>query len=287
MDDAAADPADLRRSLAYIRKINTLLGYTRATLGHLERFSRGWSPGQTIRFLDVATGSADIPRAILRWAGRRGFDVRIVAVDLHATTLKLAAVGERPTPSPGTPGEGRGEGSGPLSPPRERVRARGEHEASSGKAMPSDVSHFPLTPALSRGGEREDAGLRNGPRGALDFVQADALHLPFADGSFDYALTAMFLHHLDDDAAVTVLREMARVARRGIVAADLLRHRRAYAWITLLTLLAGPMVKHDARASVAQAFTKREVLALREAAGIPFARYYRHFGHRFALAGEW
>ena len=63
----------------------------------------------------------------------------------------------------------------------------------------------------------------------------------------------MFLHHLDDDAAAAVLREMDRVARRGIVAADLLRHRRAYAWVTLFTLLSGPMVKHDARASVALA----------------------------------
>jgi ubiquinone/menaquinone biosynthesis C-methylase UbiE len=120
----------------------------------------------------------------------------------------------------------------------------------------------------------------------LHFVQADALRLPFADGSFDYAHTAMFLHHLDDGAATAVLREMARVARRGIVAADLLRHRRAYAWISLFTLGAGPMVRHDARASVAQAFTKPEVLRLRDEAGIGFARYHRHFGHRFALAGE-
>jgi SAM-dependent methyltransferase len=120
----------------------------------------------------------------------------------------------------------------------------------------------------------------------LRFVQADALHLPFADASFDYAHTAMFLHHLDDSSAAAVLREMARVSRRGIVAADLLRHHRAYAWISLFTLGAGPMVRHDARASVAQAFTKPEVLRLRDEAGVGFARYYRHFGHRFALAGE-
>ena len=111
MDDPAADPADLRRSLDYIRRINALLGYTRATVGHLRRFSQNWRPGETIRILDVATGSADIPRAVLRWAARRGFDVSIVAVDIHATTLKLAAQEPDPrTPSPGTPGEGRGGG---------------------------------------------------------------------------------------------------------------------------------------------------------------------------------
>ena len=237
MDDPAADPAALRRSLDYIRRVNTVLGYTRATVGHLKRFSRTWRRGETIRILDVATGSADVPRAVLRWSRRRGFDVRVVGVDLHATTLRVAA----------------DEGTAPPQ--------RGEAPPQRGVA----------------GGV---------PQSDLLFVRGDALRLPFADGSFDYAMTAMFLHHLDDDAAAAAVREMARVARRGIVVADLLRHRRAYAWIHLLTLLSTPMVRHDARASVAQAFTKQEVLRLRDRAGVRFARYYRHFGHRFVLAGE-
>jgi ubiquinone/menaquinone biosynthesis C-methylase UbiE len=118
------------------------------------------------------------------------------------------------------------------------------------------------------------------------FVRADALRLPFAEGSFDYAVTGMFLHHLSDDAAAAAVREMARVASRGIVVSDLLRHRRAYAWVTLFTMFSSPMVRHDGRASVAQAFTRAEALRLRDRAGVPFARYHRHFGHRFALAGE-
>ena len=85
---------------------------------------------------------------------------------------------------------------------------------------------------------------------------------------------------------MTALREMDRVAARGIVVCDLLRHRRAYAWITLFTATAGPMVRHDARVSVAQALRKEEVLALRDGAGLSYLKYHRHFGHRFALAGE-
>jgi SAM-dependent methyltransferase len=221
MDDPSADPADLRASLSFIRRVNTFLGYNRSTLRHLGRFSRRWKPGQTVRILDVATGSADLPRALLRWGGRRGFNVRVAAADLHPTTLRVAAE---------------------LTPPDLRER--------------------------------------------LHFVRADALRLPFADGSFDYAVTSMFLHHLDDDSAAVALREMARVARRGIIAADLLRNRRAYAWITLLTLPARPMVRHDARVSVAQAFTPGEVIRLRDRAGLDFATVHRHFGHRFVLAGE-
>jgi ubiquinone/menaquinone biosynthesis C-methylase UbiE len=117
-------------------------------------------------------------------------------------------------------------------------------------------------------------------------MQADALQLPFEDGSFDYALTAMFLHHLDDAAAVQALREMNRVARRGVIVADLLRHRNAYRWISLFTLLANPMVRHDARVSVAQAFSTEEVLGMQQQAGLGYAHYFEHFGHRFVLAGE-
>ena len=70
MDAPDADPAELRRSLLFIRRVNRLFGYTRSTLGHLKRFSRRWKPGERVRILDVATGSADVPRAILRWADR-------------------------------------------------------------------------------------------------------------------------------------------------------------------------------------------------------------------------
>jgi SAM-dependent methyltransferase len=218
MDEPDVDPALLRRSLGFIRRINTLLGYTRATLHHLDRFSRGWKPGERIRIIDLATGSADIPRAILRWADRRGFDVRIVGVDRHPVTAAAAGV--------------------QAADPRLRI------------------------------------------------VQADVFDLPFDPGSFDYALTAMFLHHLDDDAIVEVLRRMDALATRGILVADLLRHYRAYAWITLFTALANPMVRHDAKVSVAQALTKGEVLRLRDRAGIKYVRYYGHFGHRFVLAGQ-
>ena len=217
LDEPDADPVLLRKSFTYIRWINSLLRYTRATISHLERFSERWTPGEQVEILDIATGSADIPRAILRWADRRRFNVRVTGIDRHPGAL---------------------------------------HEAS----HPTD--------------------------NRLHLVRGDALELPFDDNSFDYVITNMFLHHLDDAQIVTVLQNMARVSRKGIIAADLIRNRRAYFWISVFTLLANPMVRHDARVSVAQAFTEEEVLALRDRAGLDFASYYGHFAHRFVLAGE-
>jgi ubiquinone/menaquinone biosynthesis C-methylase UbiE len=231
MDAPGADPEELGRSLAFIGRINRWLGYNRATLGHLKRFSRRWGPAQKIIILDLATGSADFPREILRWVDcvnrKRGWkwEVRVVGVDLHAQTLAAAR--------------------------RELAEAGKQWEVS-----------------------------------RIKLVQADVLALPFPDESFDYVITSMFLHHLGEDEVVRVLAAMSRVARRGIIAADLLRHRRAFAWISLFTLFSNPMVRHDARVSVRQAFTRQEVLGLLRCAGIEFARYYRHFGHRFVVAGE-
>jgi 2-polyprenyl-3-methyl-5-hydroxy-6-metoxy-1,4-benzoquinol methylase len=217
MDAPDADPVVLLRSLWFIRTVNRLLGYTRATLQHLEKMTPDWEKGQEIHILDVATGSGDIPLAILRWADRRGLRVRITAIDLHHQTL-LAA---------------------------QRF------------CNQSDVK----------------------------FVRADATRLPFGNRSFDFVLTSMFLHHLDESVALDVLRELDRVADRGVIAADLLRTPRAYFWITLFTLLANPMVRHDARVSVAGAFSEAELLLLRDRAGLGYLQPSRHFGHRLVLAG--
>jgi SAM-dependent methyltransferase len=217
MDAPDADPATLARSLRFIRAVNLLLGYSRATIHHLDHLTRDIEPGSRITILDVATGSGDIPQAILRWADRRGIAVGIVAIDLHQATL--------------------------------------------------------------------DSAVKSCNDDRLRFVRADATNLPFESGGFDFVISGMFLHHLEEPVAVAVLREMDRVASRGLIVADLLRSRRAYCWIVLFTLFANPMVKHDARVSVSGAFSRGELLALRDFAGLDCLKPRRHFGHRLVLAG--
>ncbi|MCC6679240.1 MAG: methyltransferase domain-containing protein [Phycisphaerales bacterium] len=84
MDDPGVDPAQLARSLAYIRAVNRRLGGRSALLGHLERWSKSWTGPVTL--LDVATGSADLPVAACDWARRAGHELRVTGVDLHAGT---------------------------------------------------------------------------------------------------------------------------------------------------------------------------------------------------------
>jgi hypothetical protein len=90
MDDPAAQRDDLDRSLRFIRMVNARLGGAAAALRWLRCWSAAWDPGETIRIIDLGTGSADIPLAIVRWAERAGRRVHITAIDRHPTTLALA-----------------------------------------------------------------------------------------------------------------------------------------------------------------------------------------------------
>lgn len=112
---------------------------------------------------------------------------------------------------------------------------------------------------------------------------ADALALPYPDHGFDIAIAAMFLHHFPADQAITVLREMRRVARCGVIINDLQRHPLAYFGIAALTraLPASPMVRHDGPLSVLRGFTRTELAEIATSAGI------RNFTLRWRWAFRW
>lgn len=66
--------------------------------------------------------------------------------------------------------------------------------------------------------QARDLARTRGAEGNLTFQQHDANELPFADGEFDVVFCHQVLHHVHKP--VTILKEMARVTRKGgIVAA--------------------------------------------------------------------
>lgn len=101
-------------------------------------------------------------------------------------------------------------------------------------------------------------------------VRGDALHLPFADGTYDYAICSLFTHHLTDDQVALVFREMSRVARRGILVIDLERNAKAWLLYKLFCVAyrISPLVRHDGSLSIRKGFTSDEMRAFGEAAGL-------------------
>lgn len=115
----------------------------------------------------------------------------------------------------------------------------------------------------------------------------DALALPYPSGTFDIALCTLALHHFDPPEATEVLRNMRRVARHVLVF-DVVRSRLAHVGAVLLTRAArmDTMTRHDAPASVRRAYSRTELAALAQAAGLRDARVWVGFPFRLALTAS-
>ena len=92
-------------------------------------------------------------------------------------------------------------------------------------------------------------------------VCADALRLPFADRSIDVVMCSQVLHHFVDADAVTLLREMDRVAKVRVVVSDLRRSWIAAAGLWLVSFPLGfhAVSRHDGVVSVLRGFTREEL----------------------------
>lgn len=82
--------ADRSRSLHDVARLNALFGGRSITLAHVRRVLERIPAGRAVTVLDVGTGGADIPRALVRWARRAGRRLRVFALDRDFPTLRAA-----------------------------------------------------------------------------------------------------------------------------------------------------------------------------------------------------
>lgn len=117
-------------------------------------------------------------------------------------------------------------------------------------------------------------------------IQGDALRLPFADASFDYALCSLFTHHFTDENVVRILSEMKRVARRKIFVIDLHRHALAYFLYTTVgrLFLYNRLIRHDGALSILRSFKPQELERLAGDAKLENVSVERHFPFRLVLS---
>jgi ubiquinone/menaquinone biosynthesis C-methylase UbiE len=207
-------------NLQDLRRVNRLLGGTRLSRLAISRLE---TSDESVDLIDVGTGGADIPVALLADAARRGRPLRVTAIDSRPEVLAVARVAR---------------------------------------------------PAI------EDIS-------GLELVVADGLALPYPDRAFDVAHSSMVVHHLERPDAVALLREMARVARSGIVLNDLVRGRLywATAWLLSHAATRNPLTRNDAPLSVRRAYTRPELRAIVDEAGLRIVAEIDGLGwHRVAIA---
>lgn len=119
----------------------------------------------------------------------------------------------------------------------------------------------------------------------ISAVRGDALHLPFAEDTFDYTICSLFTHHFCDEMVVMALSEMARVARRQIFVIDLHRHPVAYYFYTTIgrIFLHNRLIREDGALSILRSFVPAELNALAMRAGLQDQQVARRFPYRLVL----
>ena len=220
LDRSGNSDEEIRGSLRDLERLNRYFGGVRTVLLHLSRMVRKRSQNP-LTILDIATGGADIPRAICRWARKRSLAVTVEALDWNDQVLAAATEWSAGYPE---------------------IRLR----------------------------------------------RSEAPPLPYSNQSFDYVISSLFFHHLSQAQGVTLLREMGRIARRGLVVNDLLRSRRARLLTAIVTRLlsANRLTRHDGPISVLRGFRPDELLCMATEAGLADVRLSRHPWFRIALIKE-
>jgi ubiquinone/menaquinone biosynthesis C-methylase UbiE len=121
----------------------------------------------------------------------------------------------------------------------------------------------------------------------ISLVAGDALDTPIRPGSVDVALCSLMLHHLPEEAVVTLLRRLGEVVRLGFVVSDFRRGWVAWAavWLATHAVSRNRMTRHDGPLSVRRAYTPTELAALAARADLPDIRWHR--APAFRQIGVW
>src|ERR1700730_41347 len=109
----------------------------------------------------------------------------------------------------------------------------------------------------------------------IAFVEGNLLEWD-ATESYDLVLCTLALHHFSDDDAVRVLQRCRELSGKFVLVSDLRRSWMARISVHLLTatVFPEPMTKHDARLSIARAFSFSEMNQLAQRSG------WTNFGHK-------
>ncbi len=154
----------------------------------------------------------------------------------------------------------------------ERMARRMSPQRPAAASPPLTTIGMELVPALARAASLS----------CTHGLAADAMALPFADGSIDIVTCSQVLHHFDGAEADRLLQECTRVARTAVIVGDLRRSWFAVAGLWAASFLLGfhSVSRHDGMVSILRGFTRDELQDLVERATGCAVRTHRAPGFR-------
>jgi len=117
-------------------------------------------------------------------------------------------------------------------------------------------------------------------------VVADALALPFRDGSFDLVSSSLFAHHLEPPELKRFVEEALRVSRIAVLINDLIRHPLHLALVYAgFPLMRSYVSRVDGVASVRRAYTTEEMRGMLTHGAVPARKVEisRHYLFRMGV----
>jgi 2-polyprenyl-3-methyl-5-hydroxy-6-metoxy-1,4-benzoquinol methylase len=149
------------------------------------------------------------------------------------------------------------------------------------KGIPLEVGGCDFSPVAVEHARQTAARMK----ADVSFFQLDLLNEPIPAG-YDVITCSLFLHHLDEAQAVTVLGKMRQAAGTLALVNDLARARLGWwaAYFGTRLVTRSPMVHFDGVISVEGSFTPEEALAVAHKAGWDGATVRRKFPFRYLLS---
>ena len=228
----------------------------RAVLAH--DFRTRASPAALPERMDAETGYEAFRDTVASLAG-----VNRMTMGYRPLRRFLDAVLDRGAPGAGDTvrildvGSGYGDGA---------RRAARVFEAAGGRAR-AEIVAVDLSPHAARAASEVTPGYRHA---TITYVTADVFEHVRDAPPYDLVLSALFTHHLEDEAVAAFLRWMDETARAGWLINDLHRSKVAALGFGALARLTGrhPHVRHDGPVSFARSFRRGDWQRLLAEAGV-------------------